>query len=156
MLATCCGQLGKLMLRTDFKTEDLGLWGLILSSHSTRIVSLLLGEVILLSRPLSQVFLFSWGWSFPSWLPKIHSRSIQFCSFLQVQLILYLFYKGFFPKHYWVARKPWSLRLARPEGDKLFNLRDRLITIKFWIIVRIRGTRYGGYYNFYYSNHLFG
>lgn len=57
MLATCCGQLGRLVLRTHYKTEDLGLQGLILSSHSTWILSLLLGDVILLSRPLSWLFL---------------------------------------------------------------------------------------------------
>lgn len=57
MLATCYGQLGKLMLRTHYKTEDLALQGLILSSHSTWILSLLLGDVILLSRPLSWLFL---------------------------------------------------------------------------------------------------
>ena len=50
--------------------------------------------------------------------------------------------QGFFIKHYWVVRKPWALRLARSEVGKLLNLSDRLITIKFWIIVRCKDWRY--------------
>jgi hypothetical protein len=38
ILAASCGQLGKLMLRTDFKTENMGYWCLI-SSHFTWIVA---------------------------------------------------------------------------------------------------------------------
>lgn len=83
-------------------------------------VSLFLGNVTLLRMPLSKLFLHAWVLADPSWLSKTDSRFIQVCSFLKVQLKLYLSYKNILPK--WGGKKTMGFEVGQTGGAKLLNL----------------------------------
>lgn len=121
-----------------FKDWRLGLWGLIISSHSTWTVFPYVGQcnspLLCLCPSCSSL---PGGWSIQLWLLKTDSWSIQVWSFFKVQLKFYSFYKVFLPKQYWVVRKPRALRMTRPKVGKVPTLRHRFYTVKSWVIVRI-------------------
>lgn len=124
MLATSCVYLRKLMLRTDFKTEDLRLWCLILSSNSTLIVSPCCWAMsLLLAMHLSQLLLLAWRTVHPIMI--IQNRLVVYPSLLILQgstQILALPQSLLFKTVLRGVRNPWALRLARLELGKLLNL----------------------------------
>jgi len=127
MLATCCGQLEKMMLRTDFKTADLGCKVSLFPPIPLGLCFLIVGQchspLLCLCPSCSSL---PGGWSIQTWLPKTDARGIQVCSFFKVQLKFSLFYKGFLPKQYLSGKKTMGFEVDQTWGGQV-------ITYPLWV-----------------------
>lgn len=142
MLATCCGQLGKLILRTDFKTENLGLWCLITSSHSTWIVSFIVGQchsslhAFVPAVPLG----LEDGLSSHGCQRQTHGLSTSSPS-LRFQLNLQSLLQRPLSKTALSGKKTMGFEFGQIWRGQITYLSDRFFTIKCWVIVRLSDTK---------------